>query len=1124
MPNSNVEISSVKLRNFLSFYDGKVEFDPGLTVVFGPNGSGKTSIFHAIKFALGSNQRENRYSKWSDFVRHGASSAEVELVVDVGQRKISFVRKISRDGIPRAYIDGKRVKAAELHSMVDKLGFDVDNPLVFMPQERINAIRDTDPVEIRKLVEEGTGLSVVRDRIVLEESRVSTSKERLIEVSNEAAMVERELELLQHDISRLKRKRELRREEQQIEEELLWATEVDLISKIDTLKAELEDKELGLGEIIEKVTTLEDQISVKETDSSHISKELEGLQNEFGSINARIDEEERRLSKLKEEDKKLAVELGELQQRVSKQERRKKKLTDDLRHAVTAKERFEDKKKSLEESIAENEDELSKIEAELTEFAEWNTRRAEAHGTYRALQTDIRGKDLLLRSIKEKVQNDQAELETIENKWGHVWSVLETTDEKDLVLQKAHLERDIASLNERRFQENTRVSQLQKEIDDLRLKLSETAHRIPEEVRSLREAIEEHSLTSVKGPLVELLQIGGDLSQVLEAVLIENLVYAFIVEDPVEYALLEKLRENIDAPSPILHITNKQVGMPNLPEWKGVRGWLWDELELDDELKEKLNQAIGPIVLVENERTAKRIVEKLGASVVTTDGYVRMVNEHRVVSRPKPKPSGIISTAPIQKRLTSAETELASTRKEITSIMSKLEKATEEREQVMELLGQLTRWSGTWERRKKLLESIPADQERIFTLDDELKKLQEKLGKAERELRKLDSSQPPERSRLVGQKSAIKMKQRRVQQELNDTLSKLHETDRNESLWRQELKQCNGSIDVLGSSLTELREEIKSSKSEGSIIVQTIEELRDGKDKIDSQIDNLRKQQIELATAIRTLNEELLELNVQAKTDRLHLMQSKRQLSNYQQELEESQQRLTGKTRPNQLRPIEKVREALLRVKTLLDDYQDVSETVAHTEDQLKSRMDSLSIKISEIGEELVEAEETLTNIKDQYHNGMNETLRGIENEVNNILNNVGFVGTVRFELSMFSQEYGVEFKSKIKSEEYKSISSGSGGERSLIAIGLILALQRHNPAPVYAMDEIDTFLDATNTEIVSRLLHDSSRRSQFILFTPAKSTHLLKHADKRLGVVSPGGTDPSVIIESPRFAGEVGV
>ena len=151
----------------------------------------------------------------------------------------------------------------------------------------------------------------------------------------------------------------------------------------------------------------------------------------------------------------------------------------------------------------------------------------------------------------------------------------------------------------------------------------------------------------------------------------------------------------------------------------------------------------------------------------------------------------------------------------------------------------------------------------------------------------------------------------------------------------------------------------------------------------------------------------------------------------------------------------------------------------------------------------------------------MNETLRNVEKNVNEVLGSVQFPGSVRFELALREGDYGVEFKSRIKAEGFGEISAGSGGERSLIAISLILALQRYNPAPVYVLDEVDTFLDATNTELVSRLFHDASRRSQFILLTPAKSTHLLKHADKILGIVSPNGVEPSIIIESPKFKGQ---
>jgi chromosome segregation protein len=238
-------------------------------------------------------------------------------------------------------------------------------------------------------------------------------------------------------------------------------------------------------------------------------------------------------------------------------------------------------------------------------------------------------------------------------------------------------------------------------------------------------------------------------------------------------------------------------------------------------------------------------------------------------------------------------------------------------------------------------------------------------------------------------------------------------------------------------------------------------------------------------------------------------------------DLENIERDLEGRTRPEIVKPLEQVRNELVKLRHILDDYQDVSESIAHTETQLKGRIATLISRVTELQEELDEAESTVKNIQEQYHNGMNETLRNVEKNVNEVLGSVQFPGSVRFELALRDGNYGVEFKSRIKAEGFGDISAGSGGERSLIAIALILALQRFNPAPVYVLDEVDTFLDATNTELVSRLFHDASRRSQFILLTPAKSTHLLKHADKILGIVSPNGVEPSVIIESPKFKGQ---
>ncbi|TFG29096.1 chromosome segregation protein SMC [Candidatus Thorarchaeota archaeon] len=1123
MSSVRAHIESAKLDNFLSFYSGVVHFDKGLTVLAGPNGSGKTSIFHALKFALGSNQRENRYSKWSDFIRHGASTAQVEVTVKVNGQNRKFLRKIDRDGIPRSYVDGRRVKAAELRHIVSSFGLDTDNPLIFIPQERINAIRDMDPHEVRRLVEEGTGLDGLRDRIVIQETEVIQSRHRLETALTESKSVERELELLQHDLDRLDKKRALLKQEKKLEHDLKWASFDDITAKVKNIKDEIEGKESGLISILNEQTQIQSSIAENESENEELNTALSNIQVEVGRIDAKIEEEERNLARLEGSSKQQVSELRELEKQVNSGKRQKEKLQEDIDRISSTKESTMEKQKQFREEIQEIEDERIKIRDELEAFAEWNTKRAETHGRYKALQAEIEGRDLLLRSVRERVQIERAELQAIEGKSSHLWAIMEKSDEKELARRKGQLERDIAALNEERFRKSSLVSTLQKEIDDLNVRLSETSKRIPENVRELKDAIVEHKLESVTGPLIEVFSANDSIATAVESVLSENLALAFIVTEETDFQILQKLRDNSGAPSPLILLIDSEqpYERPTLRNSSGIEGWLWDSLNVDSETQQLLQKAIGDFVLTKTVRTATRLATKENLRAVTLDGHVIVPEDGKIVSNPKLVPSGMVSTAPLQTRLTRAVKELTIARKQVTDTMTNLDELTNQREEILDLLSQLTRWGGTWERRKRLLETIPEQEERVVALDDELKGLQSDLGKAERSLRKLDNEQPPERSRLVGQDSALRIKQRRLQTDLTRIDSQANAAERDEEIKRQDLKRIAENVDMLSNSLEDLRKDIKESKNATSEILEKIEVMKESLEQTKSKRTLLLEDLAKLRETNRSLSGRMVELNLMIKERKLQVLQAKRQLTNMEYELENLQVDLEGLTRPKNVRALDVVRNELVKLRHILDDYQDVSETVAHTETQLKGRLMTLIERVTELKEELDEAESAVKSIREQYHNGMNDTLRKVERQVNEVLGSVQFPGSIRFELAMRDGDYGVEFKSRIKAEGFGAISAGSGGERSLIAISLILALQRFNPAPVYMLDEVDTFLDATNTELVSRLFHDASRRSQFVLLTPAKSTHLLKHADKILGVVSPNGTEPSVIIESPKFKGQ---
>lgn len=63
-----------------------------------------------------------------------------------------------------------------------------------------------------------------------------------------------------------------------------------------------------------------------------------------------------------------------------------------------------------------------------------------------------------------------------------------------------------------------------------------------------------------------------------------------------------------------------------------------------------------------------------------------------------------------------------------------------------------------------------------------------------------------------------------------------------------------------------------------------------------------------------------------------------------------------------------------------------------------------------------------------------------------------------------------------------ESLSELSGGQKSLLALSLILAMLRFKPAPIYILDEVDAALDLSHTQNIGRMIKAHFPQSQFIV------------------------------------------
>ncbi|MFT4042021.1 MAG: chromosome segregation protein SMC [Gordonia sp. (in: high G+C Gram-positive bacteria)] len=111
----------------------------------------------------------------------------------------------------------------------------------------------------------------------------------------------------------------------------------------------------------------------------------------------------------------------------------------------------------------------------------------------------------------------------------------------------------------------------------------------------------------------------------------------------------------------------------------------------------------------------------------------------------------------------------------------------------------------------------------------------------------------------------------------------------------------------------------------------------------------------------------------------------------------------------------------------------------------------------------------------------------------------------------------GVEVEARPPGKKVKRLSLLSGGEKSLTAVAMLVAIFRARPSPFYVMDEVEAALDDTNLRRLISLFAQLRERSQLIVITHQKPT--MEIADALYGVSMRGDGITTVI--SQRLRGQ---
>jgi chromosome segregation ATPase len=290
-----MHLSSITIKGFKSFPERtRLVFSPGVSVIVGPNGCGKSNITDAVLWALGEQSPlAVRGQTMQDMIFAGGEGesprryAEVEVVLDNSDgaagsefSEISIRRRLDRHGEGEYRLNGARCRLVDvIEALADaNLGREMHSVI---SQGRVEEIVHSRPRDRRLLVEEAAGLGKHRKR----RRRAQLKLERTGENLDRALDVEREART---------RLRPLRRQ----------AQAADIHARL-----EREAGELRATLLADELRTHSGGLDRAERDAAGARRVREGVERELATVNRRRGEIEERLA---ERDRERTAAWGRL--------------------------------------------------------------------------------------------------------------------------------------------------------------------------------------------------------------------------------------------------------------------------------------------------------------------------------------------------------------------------------------------------------------------------------------------------------------------------------------------------------------------------------------------------------------------------------------------------------------------------------------------------------------------------------------------------------------------------------------------------------------------------------------------------------------------------------------------
>ncbi|MCA8986731.1 MAG: hypothetical protein KDA78_03775 [Planctomycetaceae bacterium] len=197
----------------------------------------------------------------------------------------------------------------------------------------------------------------------------------------------------------------------------------------------------------------------------------------------------------------------------------------------------------------------------------------------------------------------------------------------------------------------------------------------------------------------------------------------------------------------------------------------------------------------------------------------------------------------------------------------------------------------------------------------------------------------------------------------------------------------------------------------------------------------------------------------------------------------------------------EKIESELQRLQRRIKALGAVDPESLHGLDELETRFRHLNTQLQDLKHAKATLEQIIDKINTESRRLFVESFTAIRTQFKALFRQLfgGGEGDIIMEDENDPLECGIEVVARPPGKELRSISLLSGGEKTMTAVGLLLAIFKSRPSPFCILDECDAALDEANIDRFANVIKEFKDKTQFIVISHRKRT--MTAADRIFGV-----------------------